>query len=663
MKIRRGFDMKGSRGRATHDYAATWSLVLALLATGCSGDARSAGKRVVVLGFDGMDHALTSRLLEEGRLPNLARLAETGGFSPLQTSIPPQSPVAWSDFITGLDAGGHGIFDFIHRDPSTMLPYLSTSRTEASGRVLRIGSWQLPLSGAKVELLRRGTPFWEVLERAGVPTWIIRMPANFPPSGSAARELSGMGTPDILGTYGIFSYYTTADEHISGDLSGGAVHAVEVEDGVVHASLVGPPNPFRVDEEPLRAEFVVYVDPERPVAKLVLGDREVILREGEWSPWMPVDFKLLPFHGIKGESRFFLKSVRPEFDLYTTPINLDPLDPAMPISTPKGFSADLARAVGRYYTQGMPEDTKAFTSDVLDEAEFVEQTELVADEFQRTYENLLGSFEDGLLFYYFGFIDQVSHVLWHTMDPGHPMHDPERDAPFAGVIEQQYLRADSIVGRTLAELGDDDLLIVMSDHGFTSWRRSFNLNTWLKENGYLTLVDPTRQGEADYFGNVDWSQTRAYALGFSGLYVNLRGRELLGVVPENQRQALLDEIERGLLGVIDPATNEPAITKVYRRDRTYTDGPAREAGPDLIVGYAKGVRASDDTSLGRIPLDVIVDNREKWSGDHIMDHEAVPGVLFSNRPLVQQARSLRELRGALLAEFGIDKGDEESQTK
>jgi predicted AlkP superfamily phosphohydrolase/phosphomutase len=335
----------------------------------------------------------------------------------------------------------------------------------------------------------------------------------------------------------------------------------------------------------------------------------------------------------------------------------------MPISTPRGFSADLARAVGPYYTQGMPEDTKALTSDVLDQAEFVKQAELVAEEFQRMYEHLLGDFEDGLLFYYFGSIDQVSHVLWHTTDPEHPAHDPERDAPFAGVIEKLYLRADSIVGRTLAELGDDGLLIVMSDHGFTSWRRSFNLNTWLKENGYLALVDPARQGEADYFGNVDWSRTQAYALGFSGLYVNLRGRELLGIVPENQRQVLLDEIERGLLRVVDPSTNEPAITKVYQRDRTFADGPVREAGPDLIVGYAKGVRASDDTSLGRIPRDMIVDNLEKWSGDHIMDHEAVPGVLLSSRPLVVQARSLRELRGALLAEFGIDESDEESQTE
>ncbi|UCG75531.1 MAG: alkaline phosphatase family protein [Gemmatimonadota bacterium] len=628
------------------------ALALALVVAGCGEEVPTVGKRVVVLGFDGMDYALASRLLEEGRLPNLARLAEAGGFSPLQTSIPPQSPVAWSDFITGRDAGGHGIFDFIHRDPATMLPYLSTSRTEAAGRVIRIGAWQVPLSGGTVELLRRGVPFWEELEKAGVPTWIMRIPANFPPSGSASRELSGMGTPDILGTYGTFSYYTTSGGG-GRDLSGGDVYPVRIEDGVVRASLVGPANPFRVDGEPTSAEFAVYVDPERPVAKLVLGDRELMLAEGEWSSWLPVDFRLLPLHGIGGEVRFYLKQVRPDFALYVTPVNIDPLDPAMPISTPEAFAAELARATGRYYTQGMPEDTKALTSDILDEAEFLEQTELAAEEFRRTYRHLLDRFEDGLLFYYFGFVDQVSHVMWHAMDPEHPVHDPIRDAPFADAVERQYVKADSIVGETLDRLGDDATLIVMSDHGFTSWRRSFNLNTWLKDNGYLALVDPERQGEAEYFGNVDWSRTQAYGLGFSGLYLNLRGRDRLGIVPENQRRMLLEEIRRGLLRVTDPATGEPAITKVYLRDEIFEDGGSREAGPDLIVGYARGIRASDDTSLGKVPRELFVDNREKWSGDHIMDHEVVPGVLFSNRPLERPARSLRELRAALLAEFGL----------
>ena len=628
--------------------------LVAALAAGCSGEVEPVGKRVIVLGFDGMDHAITVRLLAEGRLPNLDRLGGTGGFRALGTSIPPQSPVAWSDFITGLDAGGHGIFDFIHREPSTMLPYLSTSRTEEGGRTIRLGRWQIPLGGGEVTLLRRGVPFWEVLEDAGVPTSIIRIPANFPPSGSAGRELSGMGTPDLLGTYGTFSFYTTDPDRPVGALSGGEVYRVTLSDHAVRASLEGPPNPFRVDGEPVTAEFTVFVDPQRPVAKLVLAGQEVILEEGEWSPWLTAPFELPLFQSLSGAVRFLLKSVRPEFELYATPINLDPLAPAMPISTPPDLAAELAETLGRFYTQGMPEDTKALTSDVLDEREFLEQVGLAEREFREAYAHMLAGFEDGLLFYYFGFIDQVSHVMWHAMDAEHPLHDPERDAPYAGVIEAQYVKADSIVGQTMAELGDDDLLVVMSDHGFSSWRRAFNLNTWLKENGYLALIDPERQGEADYFGNVDWSRTQAYALGFSGLYLNLRGREPFGIVPPDQRGLLLDEIRRALLRTVDPATELPAVAKVYLRDAAFDDGGALELGPDLLVGYAAGVRASDDTSLGRVPRALFVDNLEKWSGDHIMDHEAVPGVLFVSRPLAMPAGSLRELRASLLAEFGVE---------
>ncbi|MCZ6478167.1 MAG: alkaline phosphatase family protein, partial [Gemmatimonadetes bacterium] len=596
-------------------------LLLAALSVAC-GEPEPVGPRVIVLGFDGMDYALTSRLISEGRLPNLARLAESGSFAPLETSIPPQSPVAWSDFITGMDAGGHGIFDFIHRDPATMLPYLSTSRTEQTGRTVRIGPWQIPLSGGKVTLLRRGVPFWEVLEDHGVSTTIMRMPANFPPSGSAGRELSGMGTPDILGTYGTFSYFTTAPEAVGRDPSGGDVYPVEVRDHVVRASLIGPPNPFRVDGEPTRAEFKVFVDPLRPVAKIVLGDREVILQEGEWSGWLEVEFELLPLQRLKGSCRFLLKSVRPEFGLYVTPINLDALDPAMPISTPSAFAGELAEATGRYYTQGMPEDTGALTSGVLNEAEFLEQASLVADEFERMYEHLLGGFDDGLHFYYYRFIDQVSHVMWRAMDEDHPGHDPDRDAPYGQVIENLYIEADAIVGETLTRLsqgGDEPTLIVMSDHGFTSWTRAFSLNTWLEENGYLAVRDPDRR-ELDFLRNIDWSRTQAYALGLSGLYMNLRGRERFGIVSPVEARLLLGEIARGLLRVVDPETGEPAITRVYRPDDIYRDDSFLKLRPDLLIGYAKGVRSSWESAAGGVPRGVFSDNTAAWSGDHIMDH-------------------------------------------
>ncbi len=642
--------MSGVRLRRLLAAAGLPVVALAALA-GCSaGRGEAGGRSVIVLGFDGMDYQMVRHLMAEGRLPNLARLAESGGFAPLETSVPPQSPVAWSEFITGLDAGGHGIFDFVHRDPATMTPYLSTSRAEAAERCVGVGRWKFPVGGS-VELLRRGQPFWEVLEEHGVESWIVRMPANFPPSGTASRELSGMGTPDILGSPGEFAFYTSElfafeDESISG----GEIYPLDYWQGTAEGTLYGPPDPCQPGEPQLSTEFSVYVDAERPVAKLVVGEEQRILEVGEWSDWVPVAFPL-PLGELPVAARFYLKAVRPELELYVTPFQIDPASPAMPISTPDGFAAELMTPTGRYYTQGMPEDTKALEAGVLDRDEFLAQAEFTGRQFIEQYEWVLDRFESGFLFYYFGNLDQVSHVLWQTLDPGHPAYDAERDPRYADVIPGIYEQLDAVVGATLERIGDDTTLVVMSDHGFTSWRRVMHLNEWLKERGYLVLEDPDRP-DPGLFRNVDWSRTRAYGLGLNGLYLNLAGRERDGIVPPAERQALVEEIARELLATVDPATGEAAVTEAFFSEQ-YRDRGYLEIGPDLQVGYAKGTRGSGKSALGDFTGEVFSDNLEDWPGDHCMDHRTVPGVLLSNRPLSRPVGRLTDLPGALVAEFGI----------
>lgn len=637
--------------------ARSWvgGLALALLlAAACSGPA-PAGRKVIVLGFDGLDYELTRTMIAAGKLPALATLAASGGFAPLGTTVPPQSPVAWSTFITGLDPGGHGIFDFVHRDPQTMLPYLSTTRTEPAGRTLPLGGWQLPLGGGRVELLRQGQPFWEVLEARGIPTTIIRMPANFPPSGTATRELSGMGTPDLLGTYGTFSFFTSEPFAFAGQsLSGGVVVPVKERGGVIETAFEGPDNPFRRQPEKVRSPFTLSVAEDRRHAKIVAGAEERLLALGEWSDWIPVSFPLAPTQSLAGEVRVFLKALDPFVELYASPVNIDPLAPAMPVSHPPEYAAELAAATGRFYTQGMPEDTKGLKTGVLTEAEFLAQARLAGEENRRQYRYVLDRFHDGLLFYYFGNADQVAHMMWRARDPGHPAYNAATDAPNAAVVNTLYEELDALVADTLARLGPDDLLVVMSDHGFTSWRRAFHLNSWLRDHGYLALADPGRLDDPGFFGNVDWSRTRAYGLGLNGLYLNVAGREREGIVTEAQRAALLEELRARLLATVDPATGLPAITKVYRRDEVYSGRAHDDVAPDLIVGYAKGTRGSDESALGGLPREVIVDNTSHWSGDHCMDHEAVPGILLSNRPLRRPAPSIQSLAAAVLAEFGID---------
>src|SRR5262245_59329036 len=516
-------------------------IVAALVMAGSSPRHRALGRRVIVLGFDGLDFTLTKDLLDKGRLPNFAKLAERGGFSQLGTSTPPQSPVAWSSFITGLDPGGHGIFDFVHRDPKTMTPFLSTSSTVPPSHFISLGKYQLPLTAGRVELLRRGRAFWEVLEEHGINTTIVRMPANFPPSGHATEELSGMGTPDLLGTYGTFSYYTSDPLAAAGPVSGGTIVPVEVRDHVVRSDLEGPEAPLLKRPLKVRAEFAAHLDASRTFAKIVVGDQERLLRVGEWSDWVPVTFGLA-WGDLHAQCRFYLKQISPEFELYVTPLNLDPLSPALPISSPGQYAADLARATGRFYTQGMPEDTKGLKTGVLTTAEFLAQARIAADEVERQYAWVLDRFTDGFLFYYFGDVDQVSHMMWRPTDPTHPAYDLAVDPQYRLVVENLYVEMDAVVGRTLGRLGPNDLLVVMSDHGFTSWRRSFNLNTWLRDNGYLTLRPGRRVGRGASFDDIDWSATRAYGLGLNGLYINLRGRESVGIVDPADRDALAREI-------------------------------------------------------------------------------------------------------------------------
>ena len=629
--------------------------LIVAMTSDCGGRHLRLGRRVIVLGFDGLDYTLTRDLMARGRLPNFSRLAAKGTFSPLRTSIPPQSPVAWSSFITGLDPGGHGIFDFVHRDPKTLVPFLSTTKTEPGKWAIKIGRWQFPLSGGKIELLRHGEPFWEVLEQHGIESTIVRMPANFPPSGQAARELSGMGTPDLLGTYGTFTFYTSGliASGMAGPVSGGVINQVDIEDGAVHGTLEGPDNPFLRQPEKVKAPFTAYLDAQRRFAKLTIGAEELLLKVGEWSPWVPIQFELIPSQRLHAEARFYLKQLDPDFELYVSPLNLDPLSPALPISHPASYAGDLARATGRFYTQGMPEDTKSLKTSVLSASEFLAQARIAGDENIRQYRYELSRFDDGFLFYYFGNIDQVSHMMWRPMDPEHPAYNAATDAPFRFVVEDLYVGLDRIVGETMKRLSGNDLLIVMSDHGFASWRRAFNLNTWLRDNGYLAVREGLPRTSDGFFSNVDWSKTQAYGLGLNGLYINTKGREPHGAVDAADRDRLVTEIAAKLAATIDPQTGTKAITRVFRRETVYQLRGFEDVAPDMIVGYAKGTRSSDESALGGLATEVFENNTTPWTGDHCMDPDAVPGVLFTNRPLGHRASTLQELPGAILAELGI----------
>ncbi|MCP4377209.1 MAG: hypothetical protein GY794_13670, partial [bacterium] len=412
-------------------------------------------------------------------------------------------------------------------------------------------------------------------------------------------------------------------------------------------------NALLVERTRSEREFTVYLDPATQAVRIVVGDQERVLKVGEWSDWVPVDFEMIPTHKLHAMCRFLLKGVVPEFELYATLLNFDPLAMDATISTPEELAAELAEGGGRYYTQGMPEDTAAYSAKVFETHEFLEQASLTGNEFIEQYDRILEDYDRGLLFYYFGNQDQVAHMMWRAMDPNHPGYVPERDEPYKNVISDRYQEYDKLVGRTLDRIDDDTLLVVMSDHGFTSWRRGFDLNAWLRREGYLTLR-PGKEKGGPLFVDVDWLRTRAYGLGINGLYINLVGREKTGIVMPHAYAGLVQEIREKLLAEIDPKSERHAITKVYLRDEVYPDTRFPDIAPDLVVGYAKMTRGSGKAALGEVGTQVMFDNLDQWSGSHLMDHEAVPGVLLTSRPLKKKADKLENLAAAILAEFGIE---------
>lgn len=589
-------------------------------------------------------------------MPNFAKLEAQGDFRLLTTSIPPQSPVAWSNLITGMNPGGHGIFDFIHRDPKTLELYFSASRVEGPKHAIHLGSWSIPLGGGSAEQLRQGTAFWQILDQHGIPNTIFRIPSNFPPVPAKGNTLSGMGTPDLRGSYGTFSFYTDDPTAMPGPVEGGQVIPVKVENWRVRASLIGPDNSFRKGNPAATEAFTIAIDPLESVAKVTVQDHEFILREGDWSDWVRIEFQLIPFFGnVKGMCRFYLKQAHPRFQLYVSPINIDPADPALPISTPSHYSRLLTDEAGEFHTQGIAEDTKALSDGMLDDKEYLQQARTVLAEHRRIFDAEFPKFNQGVFFFYFSSLDLNSHMFWRLMDPNHPEYDLALAEQNGSAIADFYQQMDEVLGKVLPRLDDHTTLLVLSDHGFAPYYRSFNLNTWLLNNGYIKLKRDPSPDSSQPLANVDWTQTRAYGLGLNGLYLNLRGRESNGIVkPGTAADMLMAEIRTKLLAVHDPKSQQQVITRIDLASEAY-QGPYARAGPDMLIGYNRGYRAGWQTILGAFPAEELEDNSNPWSGDHCMDYTLVPGVLLSNRKIPAKAPALTDIAPTILDEFGIPK--------
>jgi predicted AlkP superfamily phosphohydrolase/phosphomutase len=593
--------------------------------------------RVIVIGMDGLDHSLLKGWMASGDLPNFARIASEGSFAPLGTVVPPQSPVAWCTFATGSNPGVHGVFDFLQRTPKTYYPHLTLMK-----EVVDRPFW----STVPFEKVRAAPAFWELTSAKKIPTVILRHPITFPPEPVEGRMLSGLGVPDLAGGLGRYTLYVEPPFEKTPSFRGAVVSLSR--DGAVWRGTVPGPKPAGGAAAPT-VPLEVRTEGGRVTVR---ADGQDFPLDGEgWSGWARLAFKVGPLRKVQSLSRFYLASASP-LRLYQTPLNFDPADPVFPISHPESYARDLASSIGPYYTLGMDEDTNALSDEVLSDDAFLAQCLDIVDQRDRMLETELKTFKDGLLVCVYDTPDRVQHMFWRTVDPRHPLH--AQSAAKKDAIRSFYQRMDASLGKALAGVDANTLLLVVSDHGFASFRRAVHLNRWLADNGYLVLKDPKAAPE-DFFQGVDWSKSKAYSLGLGGgIYLNLKGREPEGIVAEGDADTIAGEIITKLTGLKDPQGGDLMVSRAVRRADVFA-GPLSENAPELTVMFKPGYRVSWQTALGGIPRPLVEDHKSKWSGDHsCQDPADVPGVLLSNRKFSAAAPRLSQVAPSLLKLLGAD---------
>jgi predicted AlkP superfamily phosphohydrolase/phosphomutase len=554
--------------------------------------------KTVILGFDSFDPSIFERMAGQGQLPHLTKLMDAGGYARLEVSSPPQTEVSWTCIATGTDPGNHGIFDFVLRDPNSYIPYVSILPMKKTA----LGEGFVPPYTTKT--------FFEEAAGMGYPATALWWPAMFPARPDLpVNTLPGLGTPDIRGQLGVGTLFTTEDETKKKT----AVARLEASGaGRFSGTLSGPTVKGRSGTTTATLPVTVEaLDAAR--ARLLVGDQKIELKLGQWSDIIELKFKAGTFFNIHAIARFILTEVGGAVRVYSLPLQIHPLHSAWHYASSPAFAKSLWTKVGPYLTLGWPQDTTGLEEGCITDEQFLALCDTIFERRKQIFFHLLDQFKEGVLASIFDDLDRVQHMFYHNR---------------LDVAQAWYKKLDDFVGEVGARLNGKHRLLVLSDHGFSVFKHKVHLNRWLAEQGWLVLKDGASEGS---LAEVDWAKSKVYAVGLNSLYLNVAGREGQGMVSAQEIEPLLAEVQKKLLDWIGPDGNA-VVERARLKHEVYT-GPYSRLGPDLVVGYAPGYRASSDTGLGKIPAATIEVNTDHWGADHCVDADLVPGVIFANRDL------------------------------
>jgi predicted AlkP superfamily phosphohydrolase/phosphomutase len=571
------------------------------------------------------------------------------GYRPLGSTNPPQSPVAWTSFATGTLPGDHGIFDFISRSLNSSPTGLPVSLKVAT-TVFEVQ----PAGPPVARNLRTGTPFWQELGNQGVHVVALNVPYSFPPDPMRdGRMLSGLGVPDLRETNSTFTYVGTdvSDAQLKSPPGGGVMVRLVMAGAVGRFDLEGPSIPGGSGRMKLPVEIKVGA----PASGMTvsLAGKSYPLSLQSWSDFIEVEF-VHEGTRIRGLLRLLPLEAGKQTRLFVSPIGFHPRDPYSPISHPRAFSGEIADDLGHMYkTVGWDHDTSALNAEVIDDAAFLKDMDAIEQDRKRMLLTRLARADWELLIWVSTATDRAAHMFYRLTDPQHPRYDAALAKRFGNAIEREYQRMDATVGEVLQQLRESDSLLVISDHGFHNYRRGLHVNQWLRSQGLLNLKGGAQSATREFLIDVDWVNTKAYAVGTGQVYLNLQGREREGSVARAEAAGVTERIRAGLLGLRDKQRGDAVVVRnVYVAADVFKGARGADA-PDIQIAFAENYRTSWETILGGVPKDLFADNPKKWSGDHAASDVAeTPGVLVCNRPIAKTDPQIVDIAPTVHAFFG-----------
>lgn len=517
---------------------------------------------------------------------------------------------------------------------------------------------------------RLGKTFWRVAEEHGYRTKVLRVPTTYPAEELIEGEmLSGLGVPDMRGTIGQPSFYTDDASLLERENEFSVkIMVIDPEENPVKTEIIGPRNKFFYDpEQPEKMQekkiperfnipLEIKIDWEKEIVTVSTQNQSANLKLLEWSDWFILDFKVNPIFHLKGMCRFYLVSLHPRLGLYLSPLHFHPSNERLRFSFPKDWAMILANKFGLFKTMGWAIDTWTITANLVGEEHFLQDMYFTANQYEKMMKELIKEGDYDLYVQIYEFTDRVQHIMWRLFDEGHPLYNKNKAEKHGKSIEEAYIKMDTIIGEAMSVLPPKTLLMVMSDHGFASFRRGINYNTWLVKNGFMTLKGQNEVktlddlfGQGDFFQNVDWSKTKAYAIGLGAIYINLKGREPEGIVNSGKEyDEVCDAIIKGLEEYVDPLTGMHPVYKVYKRNNIYHSFND-DLIPDLRVANNNYYRVSWQTTLGGVPKDIVEDNLKVWSADHCsIEPTIIPGIFLSNYKIKRENPSIMDIHPSVL---------------